>query len=1040
MCPAILYRRLPGEALDEIIAGFREAAARDPLRTVLIVPTSRLADDIVHRLLAEGTSILGDAVTTLAGFARRVFADHAESESLITGAQSRLIIADILTARAADLPLLVRGDRPGSGVVEELATLFEVLITRKVDYPAALGDLQSAKSAEIAFVLDAYLRFLDEHALVDESTLLARAARWLTEGSRDRTGPVFIYGLYEPVPLERDLIFAIRERAPEFHYVVPWADNPAIFSDDGTWIRPDVVDDGGAPPEEKRRISSLFSGREAWDCDGAIRITQRRDRIDEVRAVAQEVRNLIAGGVPTGDIAVAFPDLPAAMAYVEEVFPDFGIPYVSSRGTALIGSPLVRALLAVIAVPVHGYRREDVIALLNSPYINRGQFPAGAIVDVLSREARITGGADSWDERLAVLAGRLEADITTPGTLEGVRRLRGATLTVIAGVREGLRSLFADLATLGGAKTIAGHLAAYRSLLDRWDCPVMPEVGDPALLLREARDRAMFIQILDTLETTARILPEREVSPAEFLSMLSLLAARMDPGMRQRRHAVRVIGIREIPHLTIPHLFIAGLVEGAMPRLTTRLPLATDLETRRLGTRSRADILREERYYFTAALLAARDRISLSFPATDGGSLTIRSSFIDVVRDAATPGPWGAEVFSASRLAAAAEAGAMIARARFDEAVAILPPATVREMVRRFNIENYHRRGPCDSPYDGVLCDDPDAVAVLTRRFGNDAVYSPTVLEAYADCPFSLYLGDVLSLEPLASPDPDLTARERGSLVHRIAHRFYAGWKRDGHGPLTEENYPEALRRILAIGREEAEQVSLKTPVWAVEKEFLLGSPHAGPGLLERFIENELKLAASPFSPRAFEFAFGLPVGEGAVAAVPIRLGEGADDTILLRGRIDRIDVAPDGAFMIIDYKTGSLHPKLADVMAGKALQLPLYIRAVETLTGLSGAAGAYYILRRGDVRTRLVFWDASWKEHFKVYSGVRNSRVEDVRALVDASLARVRDYLHGIRSGRFPPRQDAGPCPGYCGFTTVCRFDGLREFSSCREGSDGAH
>ena len=96
MCPAILYRRLPGEALDEIIAGFREAAARDPLRTVLIVPTSRLADDIAHRLIAEGTPIFGDAVTTLAGFARRVFEDHAKTESLITGAQSRLIIADIL--------------------------------------------------------------------------------------------------------------------------------------------------------------------------------------------------------------------------------------------------------------------------------------------------------------------------------------------------------------------------------------------------------------------------------------------------------------------------------------------------------------------------------------------------------------------------------------------------------------------------------------------------------------------------------------------------------------------------------------------------------------------------------------------------------------------------------------------------------------------------------------------------------------------------------------------------------------------------------
>jgi len=94
-----------------------------------------------------------------------------------------------------------------------------------------------------------------------------------------------------------------------------------------------------------------------------------------------------------------------------------------------------------------------------------------------------------------------------------------------------------------------------------------------------------------------------------------------------------------------------------MPRLTTRLPFATDLETRRLGTRSRADILREERYYFTAALLAARDRVCLSFPAADSGAPAIRSSFIDAVRDAAAPGTWGAESFSASRLAAAAEAG-----------------------------------------------------------------------------------------------------------------------------------------------------------------------------------------------------------------------------------------------------------------------------------------------------------------------------------------------------------------------------------------------
>ncbi len=1037
MCAAILYRRLPGEGLDAIIAAFREAAAHDPLGAVLIVPTSRLADDIAHRLLDGGTPTFGDAVTTLAGFARRVFEDHAETESLVTPSQSRLIIADILAARASDLPLLVRGDRAGSGVVDELATLFEVLITRKVDYPEALGDLQGEKSAEIGLVFDAYLHFLDERALVDESLLLAWAARWLGGGGPDRTGPVFIYGLYEPMPLERDLILAIRERAPELHYVVPRADNPAVFLDDGIWIRPDMVDDDRTPPGERNRIAGLFSGREIG---GTVRIAARKDRIDEVRAIAQEVRDLTDRGVPPGDIAVAFPDLPEAMVYVEEVFPDFGIPYASSRGAALIRSPLARALLSIIATPVHGYRREDVVALVNSPYINRGQFPTGAVVDILSREARITGGAGSWDEHLKTLFASLEAEIAAPDTPEGSRRRCDAMLTAIAGVREGLGRLFADLAILGGAETIAGHLAAYRSLLDRWGCPVMPDAGDPDLLRCEARDHATFFRALDTLEETARLLPGRKVSPAGFLSALSLLAAGTGTGGRRTRNTVQVVGIREIAHLTIPHLFIAGLIEGAMPRLTTRLPFATDLETRRLGTRSRADILREERYHFTAALLAARDQIYLSFPATDGGDLTIRSSFIDAVRDAATPGAWGAESFSASRLAAAAEAGALIACGRFDEAATIIPPPAAFEAVRRLNIENYHRRGPCNSPYDGVLCGDPGVVAALARRFGDDAVYSPTMLEAYADCPFRFYLTYVLLFEPLASPDPDLTARERGSLVHRIAHRFYADWVRDGLAPLTGENHTEARERILAIGREEAEQVSLRSPAWAVEKEFLLGSPLAGPGLLERFIESEMKLAASPLAPRAFEVSFGLPVGKGETDAVPIRLGEGPDETILLRGRIDRIDVAPDGVFMVTDYKTGRSHPNLEDVMTGRALQLPLYIRAIETLTGLSGAAGAYYTLRRGEVRARPIFWDAGREEHFAAYTRSRRGAVEDIRALVDASLAQVKDYLCGIRSGRFPPGQGAGSCPVYCGLATICRFDGLREFSSPGEGADGTH
>jgi ATP-dependent helicase/DNAse subunit B len=354
------------------------------------------------------------------------------------------------------------------------------------------------------------------------------------------------------------------------------------------------------------------------------------------------------------------------------------------------------------------------------------------------------------------------------------------------------------------------------------------------------------------------------------------------------------------------------------------------------------------------------------------------------------------------------------------------PPLTLREAVRRLNVENYHRKGGYDSPYDGMLGDDP----ALTERFGDGAVFSPTALETYADCPFRFYLERVLGLAPLPQIDPDLTAQERGALVHQIAYRFYSGWTCDGNGPVTDACYADALRRILDAGREEAERFAFETPAWAADKEHLLGSPAAGRGLLERFLRHEAEVAASRFVPHAFEVSFGLPLAPGEVdaASVPdavvIPLGDG---TIRLRGRVDRVDVMSDGRFMITDYKTGSSHHRLKDIMAGKALQLPLYLRAVETLTGREGVAGTYYTLRRGEVKNKPIFWDAGLKECFSCFPGSGRSSVGDVRDLVDTTLSWVQRYLAGIRGGCFPPRSDAGPCPAYCGFKTVCRFDALR-------------
>ncbi|MCT8337198.1 hypothetical protein FKB36_06745 [Methanoculleus sp. Afa-1] len=703
MSPAILYRQLPGEGLDAFIAEFRKAAARDPFGTVFIVPTSHLARDIVRRLREEGAPVVADTVTTLSGFARKVFLDYATSETLISRAESRLILARLLdTGR---YPLL-----SGTGAVDELATLFEAILMRKVDYPAALDGLATARGVEITRLFDAYRRFIDEHDLVDESTLFARVVRMLSDTGLFRTvyiygifepmprvagshylrppRTVFVYGLFEPMPLERDLLFTLRESAEEFHYSIPHARDPTVFVDDGEWLLPGTVISGDAPDTRRSRLATLFSRSEPAGCGGCVHLAERRDRLDEVQAIAQEIRDLLATGARPGEIAVAFPDVASVLPYVEEVFPDFGVPYSASDGQSLSASPFVR-------------------------------------------------------------------------------------------------TLFTDLSRLDGTKTIAEHIAAYRLLLERWQAPAMQEEGDPDLHEERARVLGEFFDLLASFERLARLLPGEKMPVKEFSSLLAQLAAGTRTGHRQNGDGVQVVDVREVAHLSVPYLFIGNLVEGTMPRTTTSSLFATDAGTRSPGARSREDILREERYYFTAALLSAHSRVYLSYPAADGATPMERSGFVDAVREAFSPKTWGNGDSPDSGLATARRTGTSIAQGESVlETLRIL-----RALDPAANPADTQETPPPSPP----LPDDIPAATALPGIPPNGErgrVYSVSEIEAYLRGPAESRLPGLAAKDAMTR---DLAVREvfRGRDPAAVLRRH-------GLDPTRAPEYRELYTRFLS--------------------------------------------------------------------------------------------------------------------------------------------------------------------------------------------------------------------------------------------------
>ena len=124
-----------------------------------------------------------------------------------------------------------------------------------------------------------------------------------------------------------------------------------------------------------------------------------------------------------------------------------------------------------------------------------------------------------------------------------------------------------------------------------------------------------------------------------------------------------------------------------------------------------------------------------------------------------------------------------------------------------------------------------------------------------------------------------------------------------------------------------------------------------------------LDLAEGVSAPRESGVG-GQSPGEPPGVLAPLDLGEG----VLVRGFIDRVDLAPGGEAVVYDYKSSL--PAAPDRWLGERnFQIALYMRAVEQLLGVRVAGGFYQPLSGRDLRARGVL-------RGRVPTGGRDARV----------------------------------------------------------------
>jgi ATP-dependent helicase/DNAse subunit B len=270
-----------------------------------------------------------------------------------------------------------------------------------------------------------------------------------------------------------------------------------------------------------------------------------------------------------------------------------------------------------------------------------------------------------------------------------------------------------------------------------------------------------------------------------------------------------------------------------------------------------------------------------------------------------------------------------------------------------------------------VSINGPELLHLIASR---NATFAPTALECYLQCPFQFFSRTTLKLEGApARPEERFDARTEGTIVHEVLRAL------GSNGAALEEVFEREFRRIC-----ERERIPAGYRTEAARLRMLRD--------LRALLADAAWRATGEMRP---EQKFRFAIREG----------------IEVKGRIDRIDVLPDGRAVVIDYKySGAQNTRKMLADEGR-LQPQLYLLALGRQWGLQ-AAGMFYCGLRNGVQL------SGWGEG--AAAGGKPMPPEWPQPGIDVTLRIVEE----IRAGRIAPQPADLELCGRCDYRDVCRFE----------------
>ncbi|MHB1433333.1 MAG: PD-(D/E)XK nuclease family protein [Streptosporangiaceae bacterium] len=751
----------------------------------------------------------------------------------------------------------------------------------------------------------------------------------------------------------------------------------------------------------------------------ATEIAHASDADDEVTGVVRAVTATLAE-VPAERVAVLYG---AAEPYARLLAEHLAVAGITTCGTSVrpaISRALPRALLGLLDLPDHGWRRDEVLALLTGAPVRdlSGRRVPAARWERISRAAGVVAGQD-WVTRLGAYAAaeraaaeqERAAESPRQGLIERCERDAEAADQLSAFV-SGWMGRLAEAADLDSWPDLSAWAErALRDLLgDVEDEPWLPE--------EEARAAIRVRQIIAGMAGLGDIEPETSLAGLRLTLELELAADLPRHGRLGTGMLVAPLGWAI--GLDADVVFTVGLAEGIVPARFGEDALLPEVARERSAGRlagARARLDRQHRHLL-AALAAPRSRAS--FPRGDLRQSRTRLPsrwLLDSLRSLSgqpdlaasewesARGPWltGSASFAAGLTRSPVLATEQEWRVRtvltgldagLNAARALPGDVATRRAAELIAARASDRLTRFDGNLSGQGVPNPAAAG---------QVVSATALETWTGCPHAYFMHYLLRVEPVESPEEliEITPLESGALIHDVLDRFFTSQQQAGRvpgpgTPWTGEQRAELARIAEQTAAEYANRGVTGHPVlWQREFTRILADLAA---LLD---QDEMVRAESGRRQIRSELAFGMR------GTRPLRLPLPDGRAIAFRGSADRVDEA-GAEIVIVDYKTGSARSftKIGEsdpTLGGSKLQLPLYAHAARDALGLPDDApvsAEYWFLRRDrGTRTALPL-------------------TPEVNEAFGAAVATITD---GIGAGLFPHRPpdtdgwgSYTPCP-YC-------------------------